>query len=149
MTGSSGYGPTGQGREAAGQLAVRTLSVPCAVPELPQLSELAFRCSSGCSSAFADQAVDDRGARDSGSHIDGLGGVGAEYCVTSCDLGVFVDQAAEPVLPQNPGTCACCGRILASGGWVLVQRPVPMLLWGSSQCGLALFRVSAGHRLIL
>ena len=30
--------------------------------------------------------------------------VGAEYCVTSCDLGVFVDQAAEPVPPQNPDT---------------------------------------------
>ena len=43
--------------------------------------------------------------------------VGAEYCVTSCDLGVFVDQAAEPVPPQNPVpldysigcvTCAVC-----------------------------------------
>jgi len=35
-----------------------------------------------------------------------LGGepVGAEYCVTSCDLRVFVDQAAEPVPPQNPDT---------------------------------------------
>lgn len=30
--------------------------------------------------------------------------VGAEYCVTSCDLGIFVDQAAEPVAPQNPDT---------------------------------------------
>jgi len=50
--------------------------------------------------------------------------VGAEYCVTSCDLGVFVDQAAEPVPPQNPDTCACGGRTLASGGRVLVQRPV-------------------------
>jgi hypothetical protein len=50
--------------------------------------------------------------------------VGAEYCVTSCDLGVFVDQAAEAVAPQNPDTCASYGRILASGGRVLVQRPV-------------------------
>jgi hypothetical protein len=50
--------------------------------------------------------------------------VGAEYCVTSCDLGVFVDKAAEPVSPQNPDTCACGGRTLASGGRVLVQRPV-------------------------
>ena len=48
----------------------------------------------------------------------------AEYCVTSCDLGVFVDQAAEPVPPQNPDACACGGSTLASGGWVLVQRPV-------------------------
>jgi hypothetical protein len=23
--------------------------------------------------------------------------VGAEYCVASCDLGVFVEEAAEPV----------------------------------------------------
>ncbi len=39
------------------------------------LSELAFRCSSGCSPVFAEQAVDDRGARDPGSHIDRLGGL--------------------------------------------------------------------------
>jgi hypothetical protein len=50
--------------------------------------------------------------------------VGAEYSVTLCDLGVFVDQAAEPVPPQNSDTCACCGRILAPGGRILVQRPV-------------------------
>jgi hypothetical protein len=31
----------------------------------------------------------------------------------------------------------------------LVQGAVPVLLWGSCQCWLALFRVSAGHRLIL
>jgi hypothetical protein len=24
-------------------------------------------------------------------------GVGAEYCVASCDLGIFVEEAAEPV----------------------------------------------------
>jgi hypothetical protein len=50
--------------------------------------------------------------------------VRAEYCVTSCDLGVFVDEAAEPVTSQNPDTCARGGRTLASGGRVLVQRPV-------------------------
>ena len=50
--------------------------------------------------------------------------MGAEYYVTSCDLGVFVDQAAEPVPPQNPDTCLYCGRILAPGGRILVQRPV-------------------------
>ena len=29
--------------------------------------------------------------------------VGAEYPVTSRDLGIFVDQAAESVAPQDPG----------------------------------------------
>ena len=32
---------------------------------------------------------------------------GAEYCVTSCDLGVFVDQAAEPIAPEDPDIGAC------------------------------------------
>jgi hypothetical protein len=50
--------------------------------------------------------------------------VGAEFCVTSCHLGVFVDQAAEPVAPWNPDTCACGRRPLVSGGRFLVQRPV-------------------------
>lgn len=27
--------------------------------------------------------------------------VGAEYCVTLCDLGVFVNQAAEPVASED------------------------------------------------
>ena len=30
--------------------------------------------------------------------------VSAEYCLTSYDLGILVDQAAEPVPPQNPNT---------------------------------------------
>jgi hypothetical protein len=34
--------------------------------------------------------------------------VGAENRVILCDLGVFVDQAAEPVPPQDPDTRACC-----------------------------------------
>jgi hypothetical protein len=50
--------------------------------------------------------------------------VGAEYCVTSCDLGVFAEQAAEPVLPEHAHIRHGCGRILAPGGWILVQRPV-------------------------
>ena len=36
--------------------------------------------------------------------IDVMQPVGVEYCVTSCDLGIFVDQAAESVPPQNPDT---------------------------------------------
>jgi hypothetical protein len=30
--------------------------------------------------------------------------VSAEYCLTSCDLGILVDQAVEPVPPQSPHT---------------------------------------------
>ena len=32
--------------------------------------------------------------------------VSAENPVTLCDLGVFADQAAEPVSPYNPDVCA-------------------------------------------
>ena len=35
--------------------------------------------------------------------------VGAEYCVTLRDLGVFVDEAAEPVPPQNADTSPAAG----------------------------------------
>ena len=49
-----------------------------------------------------------------------------EILSPSCDLGVFVDQAAEPVPPQNPtvapGTDACVGP---AGG-----------VWWSARCGL-------------
>jgi hypothetical protein len=50
--------------------------------------------------------------------------VGAEYCVTSCDLGVFVDEAAEPILPENARIRDGCGWVRTPGGRVLVQRPV-------------------------
>jgi hypothetical protein len=49
--------------------------------------------------------------------------VGAEIYVTSCDLGIFVDQAAEPVSPQDSDRTSC-GLIGSPGRWVLVQRPV-------------------------
>jgi hypothetical protein len=39
--------------------------------------------------------------------------VGAEYSVALCDLGIFVDQAAEPVPPQDPDILAHSGRRLA------------------------------------
>jgi hypothetical protein len=35
------------------------------------------------------------------------------------------------------------------GGAAVTKRTVRPLLWGSSQCWLAPFRISAGHRLIL
>jgi len=71
----------------------------------------------GLLSAAAFLALD----RPSRGYQDRVGGgvappVSAEYCVTSCDLGVFVDEAADPVSPQNPDICACGGRTLASGG---------------------------------
>jgi len=50
--------------------------------------------------------------------------VGAEYCVTSCDLAVFADKAAEPIPPGNAHIRHGCGWIGRSGGWGLVQRPV-------------------------
>jgi hypothetical protein len=49
-----------------------------------------------------------------------MGSWGTENSVVPCDLGIFVDQAAEPILPQNPATSARCGRILAPGRRVLV-----------------------------
>jgi hypothetical protein len=49
---------------------------------------------------------------------------GAENCVTSCDLGVFVDQAAGPVRPQHPDTGAWGKRMCPPSRWVLLQRPV-------------------------
>src|SRR5215212_6405439 len=49
--------------------------------------------------------------------------VGAENWVTSCDLQVFVDEAAEPVPSEHanarPGTWRGVG-----GGWALVQGSV-------------------------
>jgi hypothetical protein len=50
--------------------------------------------------------------------------MGADNYVTSCDLGVFVDQAAEPVAPQHANTRAFCRRTGSPGGRILVQRPV-------------------------
>ena len=50
--------------------------------------------------------------------------VGAEYCVTSCDQGVFMDQAAEPVPAQNAHPGRVAGWMCAPGGRVLLQRPV-------------------------
>ena len=50
--------------------------------------------------------------------------VGAEYPVTSRDLGIFVDQAAESVAPQDPGGRAHSGRMLTLIWRSLAQRPV-------------------------
>src|SRR5271166_3804945 len=64
--------------------------------------------------------------RDRADPAAGMGGapVGAENSVTSRDLGVFMDQAAEPVSPQYPDIRAYCRRTRASSGRILLQRPV-------------------------
>jgi len=54
--------------------------------------------------------------------------VGAGNRVTLCDLGVFTDQAAEPVPAQNAHMAQFRRRMYPPGGRVLAQRPV---LWGS------------------
>ena len=51
-------------------------------------------------------------------------GVGAGNYVASCDLRIFVDQAVEPVSPQNTQTGHFQGWMRAAHGRVLVQRPV-------------------------
>jgi hypothetical protein len=50
--------------------------------------------------------------------------VGAGNTVTSCDLGIFVDQAAEPISPQNPDISAWGWCVRRSGGRILVECPV-------------------------
>jgi hypothetical protein len=44
--------------------------------------------------------------------------VGVEYCITSCDLGVFVDEAAELIPPENAHIRRGCGWIGTSGARV-------------------------------
>ena len=50
--------------------------------------------------------------------------VGADNLVTSCDLGIFMDQAAEPVPAQNPDICAWSRWLRVPGRRALVQCPV-------------------------
>jgi len=50
--------------------------------------------------------------------------VGAEYPVTVCELGIFADQAAEPVSPQNPNVGARSGWNRTPGRRGLLERPV-------------------------
>jgi uncharacterized glyoxalase superfamily protein PhnB len=71
--------------------------------------------------------------------------VGAGNCVTSCDLDVFVNQAAEPVPPQNADARAFCRWILAPGGRVLVQRPEK----AGQRCSAAGTRPSPGQVVLI
>jgi len=50
--------------------------------------------------------------------------VGADNPVTSRGLGVFTDQSAEPISPQHADIRAYRGRMRASSGRVLLQRPM-------------------------
>ncbi len=50
--------------------------------------------------------------------------VGAENCVTLCDLGILTDQAAEPVPPQHLDIRAWNRWLRAPGGRVLLQGPM-------------------------
>ena len=50
--------------------------------------------------------------------------MGAEYPVALCDLGIFMNQTAEPVPPQDPDILAHSGRMLTPSGRPLAQRPV-------------------------
>ena len=49
------------------------------------------------------------------------GPVGADNPVTLCDLGIFMDQAAESVPAQNAYTGYFGRRIRTSGGRLLLQ----------------------------
>jgi hypothetical protein len=49
--------------------------------------------------------------------------LGAENPVASCDLRIFVDQAAEPIPAQDPDVRAQ-GGLIAPGRRLLLQRPV-------------------------
>lgn len=50
--------------------------------------------------------------------------MGAENGVTLRDLGVFMDQPAEPVSSEDARARYGCGRIRPPGRRVLLRRPV-------------------------
>src|SRR5690348_7597589 len=50
--------------------------------------------------------------------------VGADNPVTLCDPGILTDQAAEPVLAQNPDVGVQSGWMRTPGAWALLQCPV-------------------------
>jgi hypothetical protein len=58
--------------------------------------------------------------------------VGAESPVTSCDLGIFMDQAAEPVPAQDPDIRAHSGQTLTPGGLYVPKT-------SSASCDQAIF----------
>jgi Helix-turn-helix of DDE superfamily endonuclease len=73
---------------------------------------------------FAYAAAEGVILRVDGTEVQVRRPVGAGNPVTSRDLGVFVDQTAEPVPSQDPDIRAQGGRMLAPGRRALVERPV-------------------------
>jgi hypothetical protein len=57
-------------------------------------------------------------------------GVGAGNSVTSCDLGIFMDQAAEAIPALDTHTGPFSGWMCAASGRVLLQRPVLIVVVG-------------------
>jgi uncharacterized membrane protein len=65
--------------------------------------------------------------------------VGAENYVTLCDLGVFVDQATEPVSPQDAYSRRFGAAVMTVVGVVFSIIPVTLNL-ASTEFGLRMLR---------
>src|ERR1039457_5492948 len=71
------------------------------------------------------QAMQERSSRSSRMvHVNPIQAVGADNLVTSCHLGIFMDQAAEPVPAYNAHIGHFDRRIRTYGGRLLLQCPV-------------------------
>lgn len=62
----------------------------------------------------------------------GLAGAGAENPVTPGELGIFMDQAAEPIPAQNPDICARSGRFFC--GYSGIQAASDRLSYRAGYC---------------
>jgi len=56
--------------------------------------------------------------------VDALNLWGAENPVSLCDLGILVNQSAEPIPAENPGVCAQDRWMRTPGRRALLQCPV-------------------------
>jgi hypothetical protein len=75
--------------------------------------------------------------------------VAAENYVTSCDLGVFVDQAAESVPPEHTDTCTFRQGIRSPGGLgVLTWRWSAAICWRRTRISVSLVRSDRVSRAI-
>jgi len=71
--------------------------------------------------------------------------VGAGNYVTLCGLGIFVDQAAGPIAPQDGGSRTFFGATGAPGGRMLVQRAVRPMRVVAAPRGAVLYRPRSGQ----